>query len=621
MNQDIVNISKLADASLELAKTQDPSGEITDSAPYEKWKQVCEDTIAQMGVSDEIRYLRDCFGLDKQTLALICLLLLPEIDNRYSNFFSEFTGNKSNIPNLDTAATLVSADYDSKNALISRFTPGEPLTFWQLLITGDEKTPAQKSIHAGPQLISYVAGKLNEPAGDLITSCTDSPLNLAADNNILALRNQFQIIRGGFDERELTVAIRLAKNYHNQPLYRLNTNILKAQSNPEDSLRQTLIYVLFRNGLIYWQNCLEDLDANSSWTSYVNAWLKPKNTILFAGESDATNLPPTLNPYLVGTINLTPLTRQMEKDVWQSMGNALLGKNNINWTTVNNSYNMNMQRIGQTMVRMKQSTDLFDTALLQNAYLDTSPSQIGGFASLEKQPGSFSDLVLPDETIAEINTTLNDFLNRSQISTDDLPGIMTILSGPAGTGKTLAAEGIASDLKLPLYRFDYSRIQPGSESQLNDFFSNAESNSAALLFDEAEVLFASKSSDTGPGAMITALLIQKIENYSGLTLLTTNAKQHIDPAFLRRASAVISFPKFTQQQRLTLLGRLINKLGAKVESNVNLNWLTGIESFSGRNISNIAGNAFLAAKARNPQAPEILINGDDFMKAIKKEFK
>lgn len=621
MNQDIVNISKLADAALELANAQETAAKSGLPASPENWEQVCKDTVAQMGISDEFRHLRDSFGLSNEMLATIALVLLPEIDNRYIDFFAALTGSQDPVPTIDTVTSLVTTDFNTKSALITGLNASSPLIFWDLLSTGEGKSPAQKKILAESPLISFVAGNLNPPPGDLLSACAASPLNIAADSGITALRNQFQIICGGFPERQLTVAIRLAKNFHNQPLFRLNTEILDGEKDPETSLRDSLLYLLLQKSLLYWQDALNILDTNPAWVKYVNAWLNVKSTILFAGESEAEALPPSLNPFLVGTISLSPLSPEMNKDIWQSMGNALLGNNTVDWNKISNAYTMDMKRIGQTMMRIKQSGATMNTASLQNAYIASSPSVLNDCARLIEPETNLSDLVLSGVTESQINHFFLQFKSRPARADGSISGLYAILEGPPGTGKTMAAKGIAAQLRLPLYLFDPSHIESGNNSSLSSFFAEAKANSAALLFDEADSLFAYKTSASGPGKTIVASLIQEIENYDGIALLTTNNKDRVDPAFIRRASSVISFPEFSPVQRLTLFRKLVSDSGASLDPNASLNWLTGATPFTGRHISNIVSNAILSAKARNPQTEKTVISNDDLLYAIRKEFK
>lgn len=121
-------------------------------------------------------------------------------------------------------------------------------------------------------------------------------------------------------------------------------------------------------------------------------------------------------------------------------------------------------------------------------------------------------------------------------------GLSVLLYGPSGTGKTMAAKVMANDLGLDLYCIDLAQISSKyigeTEKNLTAFFDAARYSNAILFFDEADALFAkrtdvSTSNDRHANAE-TAFLLQKVEEYPGVTILATNHTQNFDPAFRRR---------------------------------------------------------------------------------------
>ncbi len=621
-NQDIQQAAQLADASLELVLNPGKlSGDAMEQA-IEKWKKLCEETVAQMGVSPQVQHLRDTLDLDNETLAMLCLVLLPVLDSRYIDLYKNLSGENA-LPTADVVTSLVTTSYAAKSALLLRLENGCPLFYWKFLVAGNADRFALSTLAPGKELVDYFSGAASPPPGDLLTLCTGTPLNLAADAGIRAIKDQIQIIRGGFEERQLTLAIRLAKNYYNQPLYRLNADIVTASPDPQAALCKALAYALLQNGLVYWQNGLEDLAKRPEFVPFVSAWLVPSTTILFMGEMEARDLPESLDPGKVGTLQLAPLTREMDKEVWQSMGNALLGQNSIDWELINNTYAMNMARIGQTLIRQKQTMDAATaptTAALQDCYMATSPPDLAGLAYLDDARGNFAEMVLAGSTKKQLDVLQDAFLSRIFLDNDTPSGIVAIFQGDTGTGKTMAAESLAAALKLPLYRLDYTQLETSTESRLQEFFTEAAACSAALLFDEADVLFARKNDPAGPGSLITAFLIHEIESYSGLAILTTNAKQKIDPAFSRRAT-LVSFPPFTPQQRFDLFQKLMADKGVKIDSKVNLAALVSSLPLNGSNISSIVDNAILSARSDNAPLQDIVIASDDLSKAIQQEMQ
>src|SRR5207302_7868755 len=129
-------------------------------------------------------------------------------------------------------------------------------------------------------------------------------------------------------------------------------------------------------------------------------------------------------------------------------------------------------------------------------------------------------------------------------------GITALFEGPSGTGKTMAAEVIAGVLALDLYRIDLSQVVSKyigeTEKNLRRVFDAAESGGVILLFDEADALFGRRSevkdSHDRYANIEVSYLLQRMEAYRGLAILTTNMKDALDTAFMRRIRFIVQFP-------------------------------------------------------------------------------
>ncbi|MGH7525496.1 MAG: ATP-binding protein [Gemmatimonadales bacterium] len=185
-------------------------------------------------------------------------------------------------------------------------------------------------------------------------------------------------------------------------------------------------------------------------------------------------------------------------------------------------------------------------------------------------------------------------------------GITALFAGPSGTGKTMAAEVLARELRLDLYRIDLSQVVSKyvgeTEKNLRRVFDAAEGGGAILLFDEADALFGKRSevrdSHDRYANIEISYLLQRMEDYRGLALLTTNLKTALDPAFVRRLRFVISFPFPDALQREEIWRRAFPSLtptaGLDPARLARLN-------VAGGDVRNIAMHAaFLAAEAGQP---------------------
>jgi hypothetical protein len=185
-------------------------------------------------------------------------------------------------------------------------------------------------------------------------------------------------------------------------------------------------------------------------------------------------------------------------------------------------------------------------------------------------------------------------------------GISALFAGPSGTGKTLAAEVLANELRLDLFRIDLSRVVSKyigeTEKNLRRVFDAAEEGGAILLFDEADAVFGKRSevkdSHDRYANIEVSYLLQRMESYQGLAILTTNMKSALDPAFLRRLRFVLQFPFPDAVQRRDIWRRMFPQ--ATPTEGLDLERLAKL-NIAGGNIRNIALNAaFLAADASEP---------------------
>jgi hypothetical protein len=185
-------------------------------------------------------------------------------------------------------------------------------------------------------------------------------------------------------------------------------------------------------------------------------------------------------------------------------------------------------------------------------------------------------------------------------------GISALFAGASGTGKTMAAEVLAHNLRLDLYRIDLSQVVSKyigeTEKNLRRVFDAAEAGATILLFDEADALFGKRSevkdSHDRYANIEVSYLLQRMEAYRGLAILTTNMKEALDSAFLRRIRFVVQFPFPDAKQRAEIWQRIFPAetptKGLDIPKLAQLN-------VAGGNIRNIALNAaFLAADAGEP---------------------
>ncbi len=175
--------------------------------------------------------------------------------------------------------------------------------------------------------------------------------------------------------------------------------------------------------------------------------------------------------------------------------------------------------------------------------------------------------------------------------------ISALFSGPPGTGKTMAAQVIANELGLALYKIDLSQIVDKyigeTEKRLKEVFDRAEKSNMILLFDEADALLGKRSEvkdarDKYANTEV-AYLLQKMEEYRGVVLMTTNLVSNIDQAFLRRFRYHVSFSMPDEHVRRQLWESLLNP--RIPQDAIDISYLAKQFELSGSQIKNILLNA------------------------------
>ncbi len=236
---------------------------------------------------------------------------------------------------------------------------------------------------------------------------------------------------------------------------------------------------------------------------------------------------------------------------------------------------------------------------------------------------TWDDVVLPDEVSDAIIDILGHARHRAQVfdtwgfrrKVSYGRGLSCLFSGPPGTGKTMVAAVLAQTLERELYRIDLSRVTSKwigeTEKNLARVFDEAERAQVILLFDEADSLFSARTSVTSANDRFANneinYLLQRMEAYDGMTILTTNLDASIDPAFKRRLKFRVAFQMPEAPQR-TMLWQSMLPPGAPVEAGVDYSDLGERFELSGGGIKNaVVRAAFLAADAGTVITAELLL--------------
>jgi hypothetical protein len=223
----------------------------------------------------------------------------------------------------------------------------------------------------------------------------------------------------------------------------------------------------------------------------------------------------------------------------------------------------------------------------------------------------WQDIVLPDDQLALLHEIVATVRGRSQVLDEwgvglklvSSRGVTALFSGPPGTGKTMAAEIIAGELGLDLYKIDLSTVVSKyigeTEKNLERIFAEAERSNAILFFDEADALFGKRSevrdSHDRYANIEISYLLQRMEAYDGVTVLATNLRANLDEAFTRRLQFSVDFPFPEAEDRLRIWQTLL-PADVPWDPELDFHLLAHRFRLAGGNIRNIlVSAAYLAA--------------------------
>ncbi|MCA9562073.1 MAG: ATP-binding protein [Myxococcales bacterium] len=225
---------------------------------------------------------------------------------------------------------------------------------------------------------------------------------------------------------------------------------------------------------------------------------------------------------------------------------------------------------------------------------------------------TWDDVVLPDRVLSTLKEIQSYARHREKVydnwgfrrKMSYGRGLSCLFSGPPGTGKTMMAAVLAESLGRELYRVDVSRIMSKwvgeTEKNLGTAFDEAERGQIVLLFDEADSLFAKRTKGQSSQDRYVNLevnyLLQRMENFDGVSILTTNNEKNIDEAFKRRLKFKVNFPLPKSELRAELWRSMVPPEAA-IEENIEWEWLGKRFEMSGGNIKNaVLRAAFYAAE-------------------------
>lgn len=557
----------------------------------------------------------------EQEILLLCLGM--ELDPTWPSLCAAAQiDSEHNYPTFSLAQTLF------ENSNWEAIAPGSPLRRWNLIEVGGGNSLASSPLRIDERILNYLLGihqldrrlinirKLISVTEDLAKShkkLAKTIINnwkIQAKSSLFIEKLELPIIELCSNERvgKRAIASRVCDELGFN-LYCLSSHALPTNLND----LYPFIELWEREAILNQGVLLLDADQSDTIdTAKENAialLIEQISTPLIITSQDRQ--PPRYRPIL--TFDVNKPTAQEQREFWMKA----LGTSSEDLTGLIDQlvaqFNLNFSEIKSACLQVKSAEKICQNQLWNICRIQARP-KLDELAQRIEMKASWEDLVLPPtqqqilQTIASHvrqRTTVYERWGFAQKGGRGL-GITALFAGASGTGKTMAAEVLAGELNLDLYKIDLSSVVSKyigeTEKNLRRVFDAAETGGVILLFDEADSLFGKRSevkdSRDRYANLEVSYLLQRMESYQGLAILTTNLKDSIDTAFMRRIRFIVKFSVPDVTQRMELWQRIFPK--DTPTKDLNIKKLAQLSLAAG-NIRNIALNAaFLAADENQP---------------------
>lgn len=498
----------------------------------------------------------------------------------------------------------------------SAFTPAAPLRYWQLIQVGNGSTLSTSPLRLDEQILHYLLGLnvLDTALMHLVhpvrgaQALAPSHQQLAEQlHHLWQTRPRQSLVICGADQATRRDVVHDACQKQGYDLWQAPSGAL---TTPPKEMAPVL-HRWQRQAQLTQAVLLIEGDTLAEREQILVQYLEYNSTPIILSTPDRPAWPGNTLPIL----EAQALTLAEQRQLWQgSWGERLPARaiDSLVW-----QFQLNRSQIltiTQTVQAEKNLTPALLPQKLWSACRVQSRTTLSDLAQRLDTQAGWDDLVLPEAQLHILKELLAQVRQRATVyetwgmggKTGRGLGLSVLFAGPSGTGKTLAADVLAHGLGLDLYRIDLSAVVSKyigeTEKNLRRVFDSAETSGAVLLFDEADALFGKRSevkdSHDRYANIEVGYLLQRMEAYRGLAILTTNLKDALDAAFLRRIRYIVRFPFPDAAQRAEIWRR---SFPAQTPTQ-GLDYLKLAQlGVAGGNIRNIALNAaFLAADAQEP---------------------
>ncbi|RUR74463.1 AAA family ATPase [Chlorogloeopsis fritschii PCC 9212] len=648
----VYGVEAATDAYRGLYISREEVERLLDREPGIPTLQVGEKALKQVSLksisnSSRLGWLKDTFSLSEFDIDLIFIALAPEVDLRYERLYAYLQDDVTRKrPSVDLALNLLCSSAEAKLLHRAHFVSNAPLIRHRLIHLIPDTNQSQP-----PLLAHYL--KLDEQIVRLLleqegldlrllpycqmvkpsVSLDELPLNTTIKQALRSLTLQswqtqqpLRLYFQGTDDIYQNLTAQALASEVGAKL--VSANMTQLVAIKEDFEQIVLLLVreaCLQRAILYLQG-MDALCSDEKIFSYQNLLDELSHyagIVVLAGTQPWISSGQDPNGVIAVPFTIPNFSERLA--CWQThlhQADILLPEVALN--TLADRFRLMPGQIAAAVVDASNrsrwrtaisNSDASKSSMLLGDLFSAARSQSGhdlaGLAHKIEPLYTWDDIILSDDARTQLQEMYQWVVHRHQVLQEwgfgrklayDR-GVSALFAGPSGTGKTMSAEIIAKALGLDLYKINLSSVVSKyigeTEKNLERIFTAAENANAILFFDEADALFGKRSEvrdahDRYANIEI-AYLLQRMEQYEGITILATNLRQNIDDAFMRRLQFIIEFP-FPDEERRRQIWEILIPKEAPQDEGIDYEFLARQFRFSGGNIKNIVLKAaFLAA--------------------------
>jgi hypothetical protein len=565
------------------------------------------------GADDRLASITEALGLDLLDAAVLATCAAPELNPRFGRLFAYLQDDVTRkLPSARLVGHLLEGEGVTAADVMSSFDQDGPLRrLGAVKLLGDASTPlAERPIKVADRLAAHLLGaRMDDLPAPTRLRLVEIPAHdpgrhdhVAAVAAMLTRPSDLPVVLCGPDAEAL-----LAKAF-DRPLVVAHVRDMEVRDVMADA---ALISALEKRPLIF--EGLEDLDPQER-AKLLRALEERKERVVVAAPSRGAAL--ALGDRTVLLVEAPQPTYGERRRAWSDLTGVPVEETG----DVAAKFRLSMGQIVEAaeVARLNATARGDEKPVPSDLDLGSrqaSSSQLGELAARLPPGYRWHDLVVPERQLELLQSISAYLRHRDRVLSDwgyersvaRTQGLKVLFAGESGTGKTMAAQVLAAELGLELFRVDLATIVSKyigeTEKNLDRIFGAADGSNAILFFDEADALFGKRSevSDSHDryANIEVAYLLQKMEGYVGAVILATNFRRNIDDAFVRRLDFVIDFP-FPEAEDRKRIWRLLLPEEAPVADDLDIDFLATQFKLSGGSIRNCSlSAAFQAADDDN----------------------